>query len=349
MSHQLTAELIDQIVFGMENQTTSFFLDLERMTVVPEARLGEAAAAGPAAAGTSGTSGTSGATSSPAATSASGAKGAAKSTCPATAKATGATAGRFIHLPTWGSADGFQLMERFAVSLRNPLVHQELLKILSSGKGVFRQFKDCLKQYPGVEKLWLSYKKNEMRGVVLTWMAGLEEEMGIEFDYPEFEDTGDLIRSDFRFAFGVYDDFASDRSASLEALILDAWGEMAAAAGQSDAIPALTETTLRGLREGTIVAGVLFNVEGEAVAIIAAALVGALPLVRPAGLEVNLLYTRPECRGLGAAAFLLEQLPVLSRERGLGAVSITIPAPASFLRRVVERMGYSQNAQVFCT
>src|SRR5690606_18369451 len=115
LSHQLTAELIDQIVFGMENQTTSFFLDLERMTVVPEARLGEAAAAGPAAAGTSGT------TSSPAATSASRAKGAAKSTDPATAKATGATAGRFIHLPTWGSADGFQLMERFAVSLRNPL------------------------------------------------------------------------------------------------------------------------------------------------------------------------------------------------------------------------------------
>jgi hypothetical protein len=53
---------------------------------------------------------------------------------------------RYVRLPRWGSAEGFNLMESFVTSLDNPLYREQLTHALTMGKGVFRAFKDVLKQ-----------------------------------------------------------------------------------------------------------------------------------------------------------------------------------------------------------
>ena len=106
---------------------------------------------------------------------------------------------RYIELPEWDSASGFRLMERFAVSLRNPIVREELSSALNQGRRVFRAFKNALGRYPEAEKLWFSFKKKEMRYEILRWYNGLREEWGLEKVGTEPEDTDDLLLEDFRF------------------------------------------------------------------------------------------------------------------------------------------------------
>ena len=106
---------------------------------------------------------------------------------------------RYIDLPEWDSASGFRLMERFAASLRNPIVRDELSSALNQGRGVFRAFKNVLGQHSEAEKLWFSYKRKEMRHEIIRWYNGLREEWGLEKIGVEPEDTGDLLLEDFRF------------------------------------------------------------------------------------------------------------------------------------------------------
>jgi hypothetical protein len=106
---------------------------------------------------------------------------------------------RYISLPKWDSSEGFNLMERFAVSFRNPLIQKKLTLALNKRKGVFRAFKDTLARYPEAEKLWFSYKEKEMKREVLNWYNGLREEWGLEKIGMEPEDSGDLVLEDFRF------------------------------------------------------------------------------------------------------------------------------------------------------
>jgi len=106
---------------------------------------------------------------------------------------------QYISLPEWDSANGFRLMERFAASLRNPLVRNELSSALGRGKGVFRAFKDTLSRYPEAEKRWFAYKETEMKREIIRWYNGLREEWGLEKIGMEPEDTGDLVLEDFRF------------------------------------------------------------------------------------------------------------------------------------------------------
>ena len=107
--------------------------------------------------------------------------------------------GRYINLPEWDSASGFRLMERFATQLRNPLVREALSSALGRGRGVFRAFKDTLGRYPEAEKLWFSFKENEMKLEITRWYNGLREEWGLEKIGLEPEETNDLVLEDFRF------------------------------------------------------------------------------------------------------------------------------------------------------
>jgi hypothetical protein len=59
----------------------------------------------------------------------------------------GAGGDAFVPLPRWGSAEGFHLMESFVTSLDNPAWREQLSRALTMGRGVFRAFKDVLKQY----------------------------------------------------------------------------------------------------------------------------------------------------------------------------------------------------------
>ncbi len=110
-----------------------------------------------------------------------------------------ADADSFFCLPEWNSSDGFNLMEDFVSTLHSPVAKDELQQILHSGRGVFRNFKDALKKYPEVEKLWHRFKNRKMRLYVNGWYNQLREIWGLEKLDHEPEETGDLIQNDFNF------------------------------------------------------------------------------------------------------------------------------------------------------
>jgi ribosomal protein S18 acetylase RimI-like enzyme len=105
----------------------------------------------------------------------------------------------YISLPQWGPKDGYRLMEKFAVSLKNPLVRHELSTALNKSKGVFRAFRDVLEQYPEIEKMWFKFKEQKMKNQVVVWYNALREEWGLEPVGIEPEDTSSLILEDFVF------------------------------------------------------------------------------------------------------------------------------------------------------
>lgn len=102
-------------------------------------------------------------------------------------------------LPEWNSDDGFKLMEDFEESVRIPKIKMELHQALSNGRGVFRNFKNVLKQYPHIEKRFQAYKESKMRSVVVEWYNSLRESWGLEKLSQDIEDYTELIQEDFEF------------------------------------------------------------------------------------------------------------------------------------------------------
>lgn len=101
-------------------------------------------------------------------------------------------------LPEWGPIHGFRIMDDFTGSLKNPLVKQELKSVLNSGNGVFRKFKNVIKENPEIQKLWYQYKKNEMKTLILIWYNQLRELVGLDIlTDDEFEDEQELLGFDF--------------------------------------------------------------------------------------------------------------------------------------------------------
>ena len=86
---------------------------------------------------------------------------------------------KHVRLPRWGSAEGFHLMESFVTSLDNPAYREQLSRCLTMGKGVFRAFKDALKQNKEIEKLWFTYKERRLRGVIVSWYNANREARGL--------------------------------------------------------------------------------------------------------------------------------------------------------------------------
>ena len=106
---------------------------------------------------------------------------------------------RYYELPEWDSAAGFALREDFVNTLNSPLAHEELQQVLHSGRGVFKNFRNVLKNYPEVEKKWHLYKNTKMLNYINGWYNNLREVWGLEkLDYvPESDDS--LIHDDFSF------------------------------------------------------------------------------------------------------------------------------------------------------
>ncbi len=102
-------------------------------------------------------------------------------------------------LPDWSSDDGFEIMEKFAESVRIPKIQHELQQVLSNGRGVFRNFKNVLKQYPHIEKRFHAFKEAKMRSVVVEWYNSLRDSWGLEKLSQDFEDYEDLVQQDFEF------------------------------------------------------------------------------------------------------------------------------------------------------
>lgn len=121
----------------------------------------------------------------------------------------------YYELPSWSSADGFNLMERFVNSLHSPMARNDLLTVLRSGRGVFRGFKDVLRSYPEVEKKWHYFKNKQLINYVNQWYNLLRETWGLETLDCEIEETDELLHDDF--IFNPYD-YTCDSAEILEHL-----------------------------------------------------------------------------------------------------------------------------------
>lgn len=106
----------------------------------------------------------------------------------------------YYDLPEWDSADGFKLREDFVNNLNSPLAHEELQQVLHSGRGVFKNFRIVIRNYPEVEKKWHIYKNTKMLEYINGWYNGLREIWGLEkLDYvPESDES--LVHDDFTFS-----------------------------------------------------------------------------------------------------------------------------------------------------
>lgn len=253
---QVTRELVDQIVFGMENQDSTFYLDTAESRVLPEQELEEAA-----------------------------------------------DDSRYIQVPEWRSVDGYNLMEQFVAALHNPIYRERLRSILASGRGVFRQFKDTVRERREIERAWFTFKERHMRSIVTDWLNGLREQAGLErlSDTPETL-TDELVDIDFTFR-----DAGSGEHPNLQELDREAFSEL---------YPDLSEEIIalyyRDQREGVP------RMDAKESRIRVAETLGGefagflWATVSNAGEQhvsfVRQLYVVPEFRGLGLARALLHWL-----------------------------------------
>jgi len=105
----------------------------------------------------------------------------------------------YYALPEWKPADGFTLREAFVNVLHVPLVHEELQNVLHSGRGVFKNFRNVLREYPDVDKRWHIFKYKFMTNRINEWYNSLRQVWGLEkLDYFSEADE-DLVHDDFSF------------------------------------------------------------------------------------------------------------------------------------------------------
>ncbi len=153
---QLTPEIIDMIIFGMENQFDEYCVDIKTGDVISETQAYE--------------------------------------------EYDDEDIDSFvIPVPDWLPADGFQLMEGFTASLHNPVYKEALGKVLSAGRGAFRNFKNIVKEHESLEQQWYLHKEKVMRSRVIEWY-NLNSEILKYSDIDENTDeTENLILTDFVF------------------------------------------------------------------------------------------------------------------------------------------------------
>ena len=140
MEFTLNSELVEQIIFAMEDQQNQYYVHMDTGELLREEEIEEDEAEEDEAEGED----------------------------------------PFIPIPEWRPVDGFLMMEKFVARLRNPLLRDQLKDALTSGRGVFRKFKDILKTNPEIERLWFSFKERELRKVVWQWYNDNRELAGLD-------------------------------------------------------------------------------------------------------------------------------------------------------------------------
>lgn len=131
---------------------------------------------------------------------------------------------RYYSLPEWKPSDGFSIREDFVNKLHSPLVHEELQNVLHSGRGVFKNFRNVLKDYPEIDKRWHIYKHKIMSARINDWYNSLREVWGLEKLDQLTESDEALVHDDF--SFKEYDS-ENDRKTVLLNISLDSYEDEA--------------------------------------------------------------------------------------------------------------------------
>lgn len=76
---------------------------------------------------------------------------------------------RFLYIAPVAPFEAFAVMEAFVGSVSHPKARANLEKALSKRKP-FRNFKDALAEYPGIEERWYSYQENHILQYAKNWL-----------------------------------------------------------------------------------------------------------------------------------------------------------------------------------
>jgi len=153
---KLTPEIIDMIIFGMENQSDEYFVDISTGEVMSDTQVMEE-------------------------------------------YEDEIIDTKFIPEPNWLPADGFQLMESFVAYLHNPVQKETLGKVLSAGRGAFRNFKNTIKENESLTQQWYVHKEKVMKSIVIDWYNLNSEILKYNDIEENTDETENLILSDFIF------------------------------------------------------------------------------------------------------------------------------------------------------
>lgn len=290
----LLPELIDLIVFGMENQEEDFFLDGKSCELVSPGDIDEDELS------------------------------------------------RYYSLPSWEPNDGYRMMERFILNLKNPVFKKKLHTILTSGKGVFRKFKQALKDNENMKHLWHSYKDSHMKSLVLEWYNELREVWGLEkMATEDLDEVEELLSSDFLFTrdiTGFMENITTfDKKAFIEACTQDF---------PPNVIESLYKKQLEALPPGdNNPEFVIAKTAGEEFAGFIQWKVENFDNNYSLGRIVQ-LYVLPDFRGLGIAKKLLDSADEILGSRAVHSVEIQIPYNTPYILKALEARGYVEKHRV---
>lgn len=244
---------------------------------------------------------------------------------------------RFVALPPWQSIDGYNLMSRFVQSLRNPVFRERLREVLTSGRGVFRQFKNIVGERADIQRLWLRFKQREMNAIVVDWLNNERELRGLErLELPEDEETEPLIESDFVFRI-------RDREAARLAAELDEAAFRESQEGSPEAVELryrVHQTGWPGPADDESRTITVETPAGETAGLLWSVLFrgsGALLSV------VRLIYVVPEYRGLGLASSLLREHMRRCRSDSVDEVRIDLAGWATDFEETLEDLGFGRS------
>ena len=270
----LVPEIVDRIVFAMEDQGADYSVDVETAEMVKDwgAHLGD----------------------------------------------------RFVPIPPWRPIDGFQLMERFVPTLRNPIHRGRLRDALNSRGRVFRTFKDELRNIPSVEQLWYRFKMAEMRRIVTEWYELERRSRGLARLGPEPEETDDLVASEF--AFGRAEAPELEHVARLHGASLREASATRPLAVEAD--PDALVMVARGSRPGIV------------------GFIGGVP-ERGDTMWVGAIAVAPEFRGLGIGRALLSHFIDEAARGGFSSVEVELCDQEQDLEPLFVQQGFSPVAKTF--
>ncbi len=280
---ELTGEMVDEIVFGMENQETDFYFDLQEGVLVPAEELPEDAGE------------------------------------------------RYQEIPQWRPVDGFRLMERFVATVKNPLYRDELRSALNGGRGVFRRFKDILKQYEPLERLWHNYKDREMRQVVIEWYARITEAEELARLGEEPVENESLLLSDFiiREESGAGEHCTEELRRAVE----EAYAEYAPALREhmsnmlisrlDDETVVFSAETPQGERAGSLAVRVWENIVGSV-------------------MVISYIFIEEEFRGLGLSKVLIDKCIEAARREEVAELMCELPGKTFFMEKEFLQRGFRE-------
>lgn len=76
----------------------------------------------------------------------------------------------YYRVPQTDSREGFQDMEEFIETVNSEKIQSELYRAISRSRGVFRNFKDVLMEYPDVQERYYKFKDEKNKERVLEWL-----------------------------------------------------------------------------------------------------------------------------------------------------------------------------------